>query len=168
MDKTELSKLFKLLGCYYPNAKQLRDKDLQYAWLLALEPFPYDTIRTAAIQHVRKQNFFPDVTDLTKLVPMVQEEEKKAAESVTWRFDRQPLYAKACKILGLDPWYVAKANGLTLDEWSAAYEEIKKQLPPTYAALKRQGFTYAEQVQRVDQAWSDFWEAHGEPDHGTP
>lgn len=65
MDARETEKLFALLGCYYPNAKQLKSKPMQAAWVIALEPFAYEDVKAAAVAYVRKKNFFPDVADLT-------------------------------------------------------------------------------------------------------
>ena len=47
MEKTDVEKLFTLLGCFYPNARQLKDKNMQMAWCLALGPYAYEDAKAA-------------------------------------------------------------------------------------------------------------------------
>lgn len=63
MEKNEVGKLFTLLGQFYPN-KQLSE-NMKLAWGIALEPYRYGDVKTAAVAYVRRNKFFPDVADLT-------------------------------------------------------------------------------------------------------
>jgi len=63
MDNSAVKKLFTLLEQFYPNKKP--SKNLIAAWSLALEPYPYDAVKAAAVDHARKSKFFPDIQNLT-------------------------------------------------------------------------------------------------------
>lgn len=63
MTKTETAKLFTLLGQFYPN--KAPTTELRLAWELALEPYAYEDVRTAAIAYARGNKFFPDLVDIT-------------------------------------------------------------------------------------------------------
>ena len=63
MTKTETAKLFTLLGQFYPN--KAPTAELRLAWELALEPYAYEDVRTAAIAYARGNKFFPDLVDIT-------------------------------------------------------------------------------------------------------
>ena len=60
MTKTETAKLFTLLGQFYPNKSPTTE--LRLAWELALEPYAYEDVRTAAIAYARGNKFFPTLT----------------------------------------------------------------------------------------------------------
>lgn len=73
MEKTELTKLFSLLRQFFPN-KQISD-DMTLAWRYALEPYRYDDVKNAVLAHVRQSRYFPDISELVKLLPQAEEKE---------------------------------------------------------------------------------------------
>ena len=181
MEKTDVEKLFTLLGCFYPNARQLRDKNMQMAWCLALEPYAYEDAKAAVAAYARKNKFFPDIVDITGQLPdpaadtPEENREKWPVICVTPYLqklaERQaniPAWALALSLVGLRTWPVARADGMSWPDWVKAHDEAAKQLPPTWSALKQRGLTYAESGAAMKQAWTDFWAAHGETDRGIP
>jgi len=64
MTKEERTKILLLLSQYYPNAKQLRDKNRVAAWELVLARFPYDDVKNAVVEYAASHKFFPDVSDI--------------------------------------------------------------------------------------------------------
>lgn len=60
---SELDRFFDLYQQFWPNKKI--SKNMRLAWGMALEPFPYEDVKAAAVAHARKNKFPPDVSDLT-------------------------------------------------------------------------------------------------------
>ena len=69
MDKSEVEKLFALLAELYPRQRQPETDKRLYAWELALEPYKYEEIRAAALEHARKSQYFPSIAEITENLP---------------------------------------------------------------------------------------------------
>lgn len=64
MTHEEQNKCFALLGEFYPNSRRLQSKAARAAWRLALERFPYASVKAEIVNHATRCNFFPDVADI--------------------------------------------------------------------------------------------------------
>lgn len=66
MTREEFDKLWGALASFWP--KERLTKQRKGAWMLALEPFPYDGVRKNILAYARssKGNYFPDVADMTR------------------------------------------------------------------------------------------------------
>lgn len=60
MTRNDIENLFALLQIYFPNSGKPKDKRLKSAWLLVLEPFSPEAVKTALAEHLRESTFFPD------------------------------------------------------------------------------------------------------------
>lgn len=66
MTKDEMGKIFELLTIYYgKKASVLQTPKGQAAWMLALERFPYEDVKTAVIDFAVQSKYFPAVADIT-------------------------------------------------------------------------------------------------------
>ena len=65
MNGEERRKIFELLAQYYPNAKQLKDRQAMTAWRYALERFTYADVKNAVVDYALSHKYFPDVADIT-------------------------------------------------------------------------------------------------------
>lgn len=66
MTKEEFYKVLELLVAYYGSkAKPLKTLNVQAAWWMALERFPYEVVRDAVVDYAVKSRFFPTVADIT-------------------------------------------------------------------------------------------------------
>lgn len=64
MTKDERQKIYKLLSNFYPNAKQLQDRETLTAYGLVLQRFSYNDVKEAVLQHVMRCSYFPNVKEL--------------------------------------------------------------------------------------------------------
>lgn len=65
MTVDERQKIYRLLSKFYPNAKQLQDRETLTAWGIVLEDYTYDDVKTAVLRYAAKNKFFPDLADIT-------------------------------------------------------------------------------------------------------
>ena len=68
MTLQDTNKILELLSILSPRGKKVIDKKFAAAWLLALQPFDYGTVRAAALEYSRKKSFFPEVSELIKIM----------------------------------------------------------------------------------------------------
>lgn len=68
MEKRDVLKLWDMLDTLYTDTpadkRPARDDKTIYAWQLALEPYTYEDIKRAALEHVRKNRFYPAIAEL--------------------------------------------------------------------------------------------------------
>lgn len=69
MDSNDVKKLWALLAELYPRQKQAETKERLAAWALAMEPYDYDAIKTAALAHARKSDYYPSVSEIVANLP---------------------------------------------------------------------------------------------------
>lgn len=69
MTMDDVNDLFCLLEIYRPGDKHIGDRKLRSAWLLVLEPFSRDEVRTAVADYFRECKFWPDVSDIAMRCP---------------------------------------------------------------------------------------------------
>lgn len=73
MTKTDMQKLSNLLDALfasYPKEKRPSgNDDIFLAYLLALEPYEYGTVRTAVLDHARDNRMFPSVAEIVAKMP---------------------------------------------------------------------------------------------------
>ncbi len=69
MDSTDVKKLWALLLELYPNQTHARTRERLAAWQLVLEPYTYEQVKQAALEHARKCRFYPSVSELVALIP---------------------------------------------------------------------------------------------------
>lgn len=180
MEKADVEKLFTLLGCFYPNARQLTDKNMQMAWCLAMEPYAYEDAKAAVADYARKHKYFPDVFDITGKLPEPSTEESYAAPQMQVQCavpylrrlaEQQAAVrekADALHLSGAPTWTEARDGGMSWEQWVQIFREAAGKLPPSWAALRRQGLTYAEAAPVMRRNWVDFWADHGMDDMGVP
>ena len=66
----EMNRIWRLLGKLRPrDSGKLQDRELLAAWLLVLEPYPYEEVRQSVADYFRHRNYWPDVTDIAKGCP---------------------------------------------------------------------------------------------------
>lgn len=142
MDKADLRRVCTLLSKFYPNARQLKDRDTLAAWGLALADFPYEDVKTAVLDYAVRNKYFPDLSDLTAHLaqPAVPPRPSPRLGATGWAehralYDRwraeedrlAPLRAAA----GLPgTWAEAEAACMTCTQW--------------YGLLARQGLSSAD------------------------
>ena len=62
----EVKKIFRLIRSAYPNSKTLT-ADTATAWVYVLDPYSYEEVKAAVLDHVRQgNNYPPDVAEVTK------------------------------------------------------------------------------------------------------
>ena len=81
MDREDMDRLWTLLSTVWSRAPQIGDRKLRQAWTLALEPFSYGQIRSAAAEYIRNNKFFPDICDITALVKAEKTEPETPRDS---------------------------------------------------------------------------------------
>lgn len=68
MEKRDVLKLWDMLDTLYTDTpadkRPARDNKTTYAWQLALEPYTYEDVKRAALEHVRKNRFYPAIAEL--------------------------------------------------------------------------------------------------------
>lgn len=64
MNKEERIRVYRLLGQYYPNARQLRSAETLTAWGLVLEKFTYADVKARVVAYAARNKFFPDIADI--------------------------------------------------------------------------------------------------------
>ncbi len=64
MDKSDVGRIFRLLLQFRRNAPQLKDPDFRLAWELGLAPYDYEDVKAAVVAYVRKNSFFPNLSDI--------------------------------------------------------------------------------------------------------
>ncbi len=70
MQLEEMNRIWRLLGKLRPrDSGKLQDRELLAAWLLVLEPYPYEEVRQSVADYFRHRNYWPDVTDIAKGCP---------------------------------------------------------------------------------------------------
>lgn len=79
MTKAEIDKLCLLLKQFYP--KKNYSDNFKLSWKMALEPYSYDQVKNAVLEHVRESQFFPDIYDLTKRLPSPKKDDKDSDRS---------------------------------------------------------------------------------------
>lgn len=181
MDSSEFGKIWTLFGELFPASPKLKNKNSRMVWEIGLAPYELGAVTQAVMEYARRNKFFPDLADITASLPMAVAEKRDETErnDVSWalpyvqklmaRATSDPVMALALHLVGLQTWPEAEAAGMSWGEWTSLYNGAKGSLlPPTYASLKRQGMTYEETCRFVEQAWSDFWAAHGAPERGVP
>lgn len=65
MTVDERQKIYHLLSKFYPNARQLKDRETLTAWGIVLEDYTYPDVKTAVLRYAAKNKFFPDLADIT-------------------------------------------------------------------------------------------------------
>lgn len=85
MDKSEVKKLWALLGELYPRQKQQATAERLGAWALALEPYSYDEIRGAALAHARSNEYYPSIAELTVRLPKPEAAEECKNSGALWQ-----------------------------------------------------------------------------------
>lgn len=183
MEKSDVERLFSLLECYYPNASQLKNKRVQAAWCMAMEPYDYEAVKAAAVAYARRNKFFPDVADILSGLPEpakdvavdVRQKDnsmlpyiRQGDEQDAVRMAARPAMAMALHLVGLKTWPEAKSDGMTWEDWVADYDAKRDLLPPGWGALKAKGLAYPESVPVMERNWAEFWASHGEKDLGVP
>ncbi len=69
MTREEMREIWDLLGAYRPGDKRLTDKKLMTAWWMTFEPYHAQDVRQAMVSYFREKRFFPDIKELTALLP---------------------------------------------------------------------------------------------------
>ena len=71
MNKDEREKIYMLLSQFYPNARELKSRETLTAYGLVLARFSYEDVKASVLDHVTKNKFFPNVSELVgKLNPI--------------------------------------------------------------------------------------------------
>lgn len=84
LTKDDTRNLWKLLEIFRPGDKHLKNSQLLSAWALVLEPYKPEDVRSAVVQYFRTSSFWPDVTDIARLCPQPDAEERAADHSAKW------------------------------------------------------------------------------------
>lgn len=76
MTGQDIDRLFELLAIFRPEDKHLEDQNLKNAWLFVLKPYCPEDVRGAVAEYFRKNKYWPDVTDIARLCPPVEAENR--------------------------------------------------------------------------------------------
>ena len=129
MQKSEVERLFSLMGQFWPNAQQMKSKPLQAAWVMALEPYAYDDAKAAVVAYARKNKFFPDISDIASGLTEVHIEAEVAGETgkrerivslqdVRKHFSKfSEERAETYHAAGVPTYPEAEAGGMGWEEW---------------------------------------------------
>lgn len=151
MNKEERQKLYTLLSKFYPNAKQLKDKEVLTAWGFVLESYAYSDVRNAVLRYVAKSKYFPDISDLlTGLTPMQEDPQDELQEKRRPRSEFLPYVKKleaaidaqggVCEILS------------HVDRQGAVGELLKEYAPAECGGCRRaavSGCPYTKMIERL-------------------
>lgn len=83
MTREDMAKLWRLAENLFPPPRNIDVEARKYAWYLAFRDYPYDTVREALLTLGRKQRFFPDVQEISVLLPEKHQERISAVEYET-------------------------------------------------------------------------------------
>lgn len=127
MTKEDIGHLFELLEIYFPNSRKTHDKVLKNAWLLLLEPFAPETVKTALVEQLQSNRNFPDPQAVAvrcrekvpKDMPLVDQCVHSELKSIAWQTE----WHKTLKEKGLPTMRDALAQGMTLNQWRRLLEE---------------------------------------------
>lgn len=127
-EASELDKFFVLYQQFWPKQEISANKRL--AWGLALEPYKYEEVKAAAVQHARKFKFPPDIAELTAgLTPEEPEEVVHQRDWVDVLLDKlgeavpNPITAYAAQH-GITVGEAEKRMGTTWDEEREAQSDL--------------------------------------------
>lgn len=182
MDAKEFGKVWTLMGELFPPSPKLKSKNSKLVWEIGLSPYDLQAVTNALMAYARKNKFFPDLADITGNLPEPEAAVTEGAApgpgdiSLVLPYMRKlaeqqstnPAMARALHLIGMQTLPEAEADGMTWEEWEAAVDARRHELPPRWCDFKRQGLTFAESAEVIRAAWADFWRLHGEPDHGMP
>lgn len=76
MTGQDIDSLFELLAIFRPGDKHLTDQSLKNAWLFVLKPYCPEDVRKAVAEYFRHDKYWPDVTDIAKLCPPIEAENR--------------------------------------------------------------------------------------------
>ena len=91
MTVDEVKKVQRLLGAFFPTAKQMTNEDLWSAWKIALASYEYEEVRQRIVQYATENKFFPDLADLTG---GLQEQEKPKSHAWIRKYIKGSEYQK--------------------------------------------------------------------------
>lgn len=83
MTGQDIDRLFELLAIFRPGDKHLEDQNLKNAWLFVLKPYCPEDVREAVAEYFRKNKYWPDVTDIAKLCPPIETENRSGSPEKT-------------------------------------------------------------------------------------
>lgn len=74
MQKSDIFRLWDMLDILCAgspaSAKPERgDRKTAYAWQLALEPYDYEAVRAAALEHCRRSRYYPTISEIVEHIP---------------------------------------------------------------------------------------------------
>lgn len=150
MTKDEVEKLFLLLKQFYPKKKH--DANFKLAWVMALKPYDYEDVKEAALEHARKNRFFPDISEIVALLKKPEDDPQTKAQEgrdYGWMLPYIEILEKKFENRQIDP--VTKYAG----EYTGTVGEAQRQLGMTWQQAQEWGVTW-EQVQEI----KDYADAH--------
>lgn len=126
MTKKEMNKVWQLIGTYRKGDQRLSDQQLLRAWYMALAPYRFEDVENAVTAYFRKNNFWPNVSEIVKELPLVSEAERRRyapptpseGRSMEKLLEWQAQWHKELKEMGLPTLKEALADGMAPGEWS--------------------------------------------------
>lgn len=76
MTGQDIDRLFELLAIFRPGDKRLKNQSLKNGWLFVLKPYRPEDVREAMAEYLRRSKYWPDATDIAKLCPPIETENR--------------------------------------------------------------------------------------------
>lgn len=125
MEKTEMRAIWDMMAAVRPSDKRLTDKRLMQVWWDALSDYDAQTVRQAVAEHLRRSNYFPDLSELN-LPPLAGKRlrDEPYGDSVERLRERWYEQRKAREKAGLPASaFEAKERGMSAAEWFKAVDD---------------------------------------------
>lgn len=131
MTGQDIDRLFELLAIFRPGDKHLEDQNLKNAWLFVLKPYCPEDVREAVAKYFRKNKYWPDVTDIAKLCPPIETENRSGFPEKTnhsWQKQMEMLrryddLKRKRRDAGLpETRWEAKEDGMSFEEYDQLVE----------------------------------------------
>lgn len=132
MTKTEMNEAWRLIGTYRKGDQRLKDRQLLEAWYLALAPYRFEDVRDAIVARFRKNNYWPDPSEITKELPPIQKEDRRKyappTPSELRALERSRAWQKAwheeLRLRGLPTMAQALEQGISLGVWADMVKDV--------------------------------------------
>lgn len=85
MTGQDIDRLFELLAIFRPGDKRLKNQSLKDGWLFVLKPYRPEDVREAMAEYLRRSKYWPDATDIARLCPPIETENRSGFSEKTDR-----------------------------------------------------------------------------------
>ena len=133
MTGQDIDRLVELLAIFRPGGKRLKDQSLKNGWLFVLKPYRPEDVREAMAEYLRRSKYWPDVTDIAKLCPPIETENRNGSpKKIDWYWqkhlemhERYDDLKRRRREVGLpENHWEAKEAGMSFEEYDQSIEAV--------------------------------------------